>query len=247
MRILWLAIVLWATAITQSWAAPSIVNHVVVSTASAASITTPTFSATSGNTLVIGFCMAGSVSSTLTTSTGNTPTGITTGVTTPAGNTPATYYVQNITGSGTYSVTLTPFSARAMSMEVVEIAGVLTSGVFDVSAANSNTPATTAPISGTTATTAQASEMAVSFICSDSAANPATFTDGGGWTNSDKQTNGAQIASAMSWQVLAATQTIAETWTTDSATSYGTVQTFKASAGGGGSSGGRIQMQRNSR
>lgn len=216
-----------------TWAAASVANHVTASTTGAGSLTSPTFTATAGNTLVVGVCSNSTSSRSITTSGSDTVTGIDTVNFTPGlVNTVDFVYIQNIAGGAGYSVTWTPGGGTpAISMEVVELSGVTTTPLDVTQAGINNSPATTTPSTGSSSSTTQADEIAVAWICTDSAANPATVTAGSGWTLSDSQLNGAtSVVSGMEYKVLSSTQTVDGTWTTDSATSRTGVVTFKASA-----------------
>lgn len=217
-----------------TWAAASVANHTVASTTGAGSLTTSTFTATAGNTIVAVACLKANGSISLSTSGADTETLISSD-NTPALNTMRVSYFQNIAGGAGYSVTMTPGGGTpAMALVIVELAGVTTTP-FDKSAVANVTPAATTHSAGPTATLTQADEIAIAAICSDSTSATATLTQDTGWTLSDSQLDGStKIAGAIQYKVLAATTAVTSNWTTDSTTGRNTVSTFIASGGGGG-------------
>ena len=145
------------------------------------------------------------------------------------------YYEQNAAG-GTHTATIAFTGGNAFCIATLaEWAGALTSGALDVATSANATTAQT-NTSGTTAATAQASELSVVALCVDSGAGvadavitnpPAGYTTlqyaGNTTTNEGTQ---------HSYKVLAATGTQSVTWSwTDGTTllSQGAIATFKAS------------------
>lgn len=217
---------------TLSWAAVSVANNVIASTAGAASLTTGTFSATAGNTLVVLGCSKTSISMDIATSGTDTRTNIDTGSGTPGSGSVYLVAFYNIAGGGSYTVSVTPGGGTpTMTLVVIELAGVPTSAVYDstagVAVANI-TPANTSAASGSTGTLSQADEIAIGYLCSDSGV-AATATQDTGYTLSNSElAGGTKAVGAMSYKIVAATPAVSHTWATDSATSRVGVVPFKA-------------------
>ena len=215
---LMIAIVLSAT---PAWAVVSVVNHVIASTAAASSLTTGTFTATAGNTLVVLACTKSDLGMTLTTSGSDTVTGIDAGNNTPALGTLYFSAFYNIAGGAGYSVTVTPGGGTpTLTLAVIELAGVPTSAVFDATAnvALANiTPANTTHASGSTGTLSQADEIAIAYICTNSVI-AATLTQDSGYTLSDSEVGLTKAVGGLAYKVVSATTALSHTWTTDSST-----------------------------
>ena len=210
------------------------------STSPAANTVTVSFSAAvAGNLLVAGFTRSQSVT------WGADPSGWTaiTGVPDAAGGSMASKWFYKIAAGGETTVTMTTTETGVTFRGVMaEFEGPFAASPLDVTAedeTNISTPVTS-QTSGTTATTAQASELAVAFFGADRAD---TVTDGHAYSNSFTEVHFASTTSstsramaALAKKVLSATGTQQCTFsTTDTGDDmYGAIATFKAAAGGGG-------------
>jgi hypothetical protein len=168
-------------------AAPVIVQSTLATTTNSASTTvvTPAITTTSGNTLLAFFANFLNGSNTLSSVTGPGQSwsqliAPSTGASTQSNF--GVWICQNCAALSSQSVTGTDGGAsnHYLSLTVVEVGAVPTSGVADLSEKNSSPPSTTTPTFTTTGSTAQANELAFSFM-SQSIGNK-TVTEPAGWS-----------------------------------------------------------------
>jgi hypothetical protein len=144
------------------------------------------------------------------------------------------FHEQNA-AAGTHTVT--PQANTSHNSTLAEFSGLVVSGLFDVAkSAGSLVANHTSQVTGTTATTAQASELVVIALCvgAGSGANPMNIVDPvSGFTTLQLVDNDAtSVGTHHSFEVIAATgtQSANESWTATEATitSMGCIATFKA-------------------
>lgn len=91
------------------------------------------------------------------------------------------YKVENV-GAGSYTVTLNTTFPRGLMM-VQEVTGAVSSSAVDVAVKQSDAAS---PFTSPTATTAQADEVLVGFMCDDTSTGTATHTWGGVFASGDQ-------------------------------------------------------------
>lgn len=138
-------------------------------------VTTGSLTTTSGNTIVVGVTRSDATPGTtdVTDSKGNTYTRINTAVNTDR---IALYYAENITGGASHTITLNNLVAHDTfaCIAAVELSGVLTSGVSDVTTTNTGTATT---LSSGSATTTDTDDL-VGYFTSISGSNGTWNTSG---------------------------------------------------------------------
>lgn len=212
-------------------------DHVQTNTGAATSTSsTLTASYTQHNGVVISLLFNDNATNvgTITQTAGDTAT-VTSALMDSGGTYVIQYYVADISATGSMTFT---FSHNSVPWRIfiTEISGQATSSLFDTWAGTTASFATTHS-SGTTATLAQADEIAIAVF----------HADGSGTTNFTSATNGFTVPSngnqlgssvtvpraLLLTKVTTSTSAVETTVTTDSMTSTGLVGTYKAAAVGG--------------
>lgn len=207
--------------------------HVSAYVSNALSVTSTAVSTTTGSTIVLFLWGDNGPTYTPSDNGGHTWTAIGSAVTDSAGSVCRAYYCANITGSASHTFTTTTNSNASQGVWMVEVLGAATSGALDTysSADDTSSPFT----AGSGFTNAQADEMLVSFIGSDTTStfNPSEST---GFTRADARNGSATLwGGASYYKVLSAVAANNPSYTA-SGTSAGVVFLvgIKGAAGGGG-------------
>ena len=146
------------------------------------------------------------------------------------------FYAYNITGGSGHVVTVTAAGSTFAETTAIEYSGLTTTDPLDVSQHSGYVTAASTFTSGNTASTAQASELAVGVVHYFSAT--VTATGDTGWTiintvvqpdNSDSQAVGERILSSAGAYAFSGSFSATPSFSTTTV-----VVTFKAAAGGGG-------------
>lgn len=142
----------------------------------------------------------------------------------------AIFYCENIgTPSGTYTITANGANSNdGLTIGAIEVAGLLTASSLDKTA-SSLAAATTTPVSGTTATTAQADEFMVS-VYAYYGGGVITITEdtGSGWTERVTETDSnTYTAGEGDSRTATSVGTYSHTWTTSNGSYTACIATFK--------------------
>lgn len=142
--------------------------------------------------------------------------------------------------SGTFTVTVSPAftSNNYITFVLLEISGLQTTSVLDQTAtANIASPATSTTV-GPTGTTAQADELVVAVLSTETGDTNLNLTVPSGYTEIATEQNGNSLAGHQSaYKIVTATGTQSATWTHDGTANTGSlIATFKAAAAGGSAS-----------
>lgn len=185
-----------------------------IGNAASATLTTATFTSTSGNLLVA--CCQWSGAATFT-SIGDSKSNTWTQVGTEGSNGVKCrmYYAKNITGGASHTVNFVQTNSPTAFplLFVTEFSGLDTAAPFDVQA--QNTGSSTAPNSGTTATRSRASSVLFAQVANNSSGT-ITYTAGSGYTipTNGSEGNGASNATgAVEYQIVSAVGTDAGAFT----------------------------------
>lgn len=151
-------------------------------------------------------------------------------------------YSRTAQTAGVITITITPPASQFSICNAYTATGMTVGGGFDKSSTHQTTTGTTFS-SNATATLSQATELAIGIGATGNTGT-ATLAASGSWTNAAAQVDnsGDGDAARGMYQVLAATTAIAATGTCGSGDQpvVALIATYKASGGGGGSSGNQV-------
>lgn len=204
----------------------------VLASITSTQVITPTANTVAGHTLFLVFSMNNStrtVTGVTDTAGGNTwAVDVSASANTRTVSICSVFLNTAILTSHTITATLSGMSTSGNTWWLEEFSGVLSASFLDKTATAAWASGTAAD-SGTTATTTQADEVAITGFCWGAAG--ATFTDSSGYS---AFTTGVQTSSSMSgmskYLIVSATGAQREQATVDSASGEGAIATYKAAA-----------------
>jgi chitodextrinase len=133
------------------------------------------------------------------------------------GTTLAIYYAENISGGATTVTVADSISGGTLRFAVLEYAGLALTNSLDATATGQGTSTTPATAS---ATLASAGDLVIGAV---SAANPQTFTAGGGWTDEERVPAAPNTKLAVEDQVKSTAGSVSATGTLSSSDSWGAI------------------------
>lgn len=208
-------------------------------TTSAASHTTSVGQATqaTGSAFLLWEVGGGGITtlSTPTDNKGNTYTAGAAQVTSAGGAKCRWWYIENGAGGAGHTWTFPSTGSDIRSVFVLEIKGGALSGILDQAPAGI-ADATSPYTSNTTGTTAQANEMIVAMVATDTVSGTETITWGGGFAQSMAIGDATFVTGGLGTQISSATGTFTSSITSSGAGTTGVVSfvaSFKEAAGGG--------------
>jgi hypothetical protein len=197
--------------------AGSVANSISAHGAGVTTLTTGAItSAASGNTFVVTNSSEAGRAQTPSDSKSNTYTILGTEQASGSGGGGGWWRKENGVGGASHTFTVTWNAASNPTILAAELAGVTTTSTDTGSAAQISDNAS--PFTVTSGTFAQADEIVLCHIQSDSGSNPATFAESTGFTIFVKDEDGSLYwASALGYKVISATTALTPSWTTTGA------------------------------
>lgn len=246
MRKLLYSVVLVLLLASPGWAAPAHVQSANIDNTFATTCAVSLTGVTSGNLLILALAYNDATDVISSVTGTNTFTRVVNTYHGMNGLSVVLYYAQNA-ASGNETVTTTFSASKSANCALHEYSGVVTSGALDKSTSGSGTATTgTDGASTTSVTTTANGELIFSSINQTSGGAP-VITAGTGYTLRQNGKIGGSTTNATEDLVQASAGAIIPTFTFGTTDTYNyTVATFLATGGGGGS-GGKIRMNRNSR
>lgn len=193
----------------------------------------------SGSTFVV-FVVAGSGAGSIDSvsdNKGNTYTQIGSTITSSSGSKSGLFSCQNGTGGAGHTWTAVIANAEVKNIYAVEITGGLLSGILDQAPAgveDASSPFT----SNVTSTTAQANELLLAFVATDTPSGTETITWGNSFTQLDANGDSNFVTGGSAYRIVSATGAFSTSITSDVATSaVSLIAAFKEAGGTANASG----------